>query len=90
MLDLLLNPFKYAVNWAEPLGGSQFLATLIGFSFALYTWWHTKDALPAGIVAALSGAFLVMFPEVSLAGFLLIAFGGAALAYRFLRTVMAP
>jgi len=90
LLDLLINPFKYAVEWAAPVGGAVFLASLLGLSIALYTWWHTKDALPAGLVAAITGAFIAFIPEVSLAGFLLLAFGGAALAYRLLKTVMGP
>ena len=88
MIDLLQHPFKYAVAWSAPVGGANFITAVLGLAVMLYTWWHTKDALPAGIVTVLLGGVLTLIPELWFSSFLLIGFGGAALAIKFIRSVI--
>lgn len=88
LIDVFLQPWKYAHMWSAPLGGAAFLSSILGFATTVYVWWHAKDALPAGVTATILGSALFLFEEVRVAGIALLTFGSAALIYRVVKRVM--
>ena len=88
LLDVLEHPWGYAAQWSVDVGGINFLTSVFAFGCVLYTWWHTKQPFPAGIVGFVLGAVLMIFPEVRFVAFLLIAFGVAIIGFKVLREVV--
>jgi len=82
ILDAILTPFTTASQLASQLGGTQFLYSVFALASVLYTYWHTKDAYPAGAVGLLLGTAGQLLPELRFVSWLVLAVGAALIIYR--------
>jgi hypothetical protein len=88
VVDVLLHPFQYAISWTSQLGGITFIYTVFSLITILYTYFHFKNALIAGLVAVVLGLVGIAVPEVTMLGYMFLGLGLTAIAYRVLRTLL--
>jgi len=88
IVDVLLHPFQYAVSWTSTLGGITFIYTVFSLITILYTYFHFKNSLIAGLVAVVLGLLGMAVPEVAMLGYMLLGIGLATIAYRVLKALV--
>ena len=88
IVDVLLHPFQYAVSWTSQLGGITFIYAVFSLVTILYTYFHFKNSLIAGLVAVVLGLLGMAVPEVTMLGFMMLGIGFATIAYRILKSLI--
>jgi hypothetical protein len=88
VIDVLLHPFQYAIQWTSQLGGITFFYAVFSLITILYTYFHFKNALIAGLVAVVLGLLGMNIPEVTMFGYALLGLGFAAIAYKILKSLV--
>jgi hypothetical protein len=88
VMDVLLHQFQYAIQWTVALGGITFIYATFSLLTVLYTYFHFKNTLVAGLVAVVLGLLGMNIPEVVMLGYVLLGIGFATIAYRVLRALV--
>jgi hypothetical protein len=83
-----LHPFQYAIEWTSALGGVTFFYAVFSLSTILYTYFHFKNLLTAGLVAVVLGLLGMSVPEITMLGYMFLGLGFAAIAYRILKSIV--
>jgi len=88
VIDVLLHPFEYAIQWTATLGGITFIYAVFSLITILYTYFHFKNLLIAGLVAVVLGLLGMSVPEITMLGYMFLGLGFATIAYRILKSLV--
>lgn len=88
LIDAITRPWKFASEQLAPVGGLPMLSSVFVLGTILYTWWHSKDAFPAGLTGVALGVVMLIFPEIRLAAYAALGMGSALVIWRVMKRVV--